>query len=58
MRVPVLTVAVLFTTFGFTCAEHLHPSLLGLLQRDQRILRVPGKAAAVVEQDDIEGSRG
>ncbi len=24
----------------------------------QRILRVPGKAAAVVEQDDIEGSRG
>jgi hypothetical protein len=34
MRIPVLTVAVLITTFGFTCAEHLHPSLLGLLQRD------------------------
>jgi rhomboid protease GluP len=34
MRFPVLTVAVLFTAFGFTCAEHLHPSLLGLLRRD------------------------
>jgi hypothetical protein len=34
MRFPVLTVAVLSTTIGFTCAEHLHPALLGLLRRD------------------------
>jgi rhomboid protease GluP len=34
MQVPVLTLAVLFATFAFTCAEHLHPSLLGLLRRD------------------------
>lgn len=34
MQIPVLTLAVLFATFAFTCAEHLHPSLLGLLRRD------------------------